>query len=123
MLDGGVDPVTCDAVHASLLIFPDLAKLANQLEHSRSQTRFSGVGETAVTLCRRGRSRYRSDAIQPEPPNQTERFFLLWMAPKRRMERADGQAFKTELLALTGNGDTFFVSEPRVARVGTGSLA
>jgi len=41
------------------------------------------------------------DAIQPEPPNQTEHLFLVWMAPKRRMALADKQAFITELLALT----------------------
>src|SRR5580658_4918317 len=30
------------------------------------------------------------DAISPEPPNQTEHIFLVWMAPKRRMLPADG---------------------------------
>lgn len=40
------------------------------------------------------------DAIQPEPPNQTEHVFLVWLAPKRRMEPADRAAFRSELLAL-----------------------
>jgi hypothetical protein len=52
------------------------------------------------------------DAIQPEPPNQTEHIFLVWMAPKRRMALADKQVFKTELLALTEEIDLRWESEP-----------
>ena len=40
------------------------------------------------------------DAIQPEPPNETERIFLVWLAPKRRIMPADRTAFRAELLAL-----------------------
>jgi len=42
------------------------------------------------------------DAIQPEPPNQTEHIFLVWLAPKRRLQLADRAVFRSELLALTG---------------------
>lgn len=52
------------------------------------------------------------DAIQPEPPNQTEHIFLVWMAPKCRMAPADKPAFKTELLALTEQIDQRWESEP-----------
>lgn len=52
------------------------------------------------------------DAIQPEPPNQTEHILLLWMAPKRRMALTDKQAFRTELLALTEEIDQRWESEP-----------
>jgi hypothetical protein len=40
------------------------------------------------------------DAIQPEPPNQTEHIRFVWLAPKRRMVPADGAAFRAELLTL-----------------------
>jgi len=40
------------------------------------------------------------DAIQPEPPNETEHIFVIWLAPKRRMMPADRSAFRSELLAL-----------------------
>jgi len=40
------------------------------------------------------------DAIQPEPRNETEHVFLVWLAPKRRLPPADGVAFRSELLAL-----------------------
>lgn len=40
------------------------------------------------------------DAIQPEPPNETEHIFLIWLAPKRRMMPVDCGAFRSELLAL-----------------------
>jgi hypothetical protein len=40
------------------------------------------------------------DAIQPEPPNETEHIFLVWLAPRRRLLPADRAAFRSELLAL-----------------------
>jgi hypothetical protein len=52
------------------------------------------------------------DAVQPEPPNQTEHIFLLWMAPKRRMGLADKPVFRTELLALTEEIDQRWESQP-----------
>ena len=52
------------------------------------------------------------DALQPEPPNQTEHIRFLWMAPRRRLKRADEHAFKTELLALTEEIDRRWESEP-----------
>jgi hypothetical protein len=36
------------------------------------------------------------DAIQPEPPNETEHIFLVWLAPKRRLPPADRAAFRSE---------------------------
>ena len=39
-------------------------------------------------------------AIQPEPANETEHIFLVWLAPKRRMPPADWAAFRPELMML-----------------------
>src|SRR6266852_3346509 len=40
------------------------------------------------------------DAIQPEPPNETEHIFLVWLALKRRMPPAERAEFRSEMLAL-----------------------
>src|SRR5579864_3104231 len=40
------------------------------------------------------------DAIQPEPPNETDHIFLVWLAPKRRMPSVDRAEFRSELLVL-----------------------
>lgn len=40
------------------------------------------------------------DAIEPEPPNETEHIFLVWLAPKRRMVGSHRAAFRSELLDL-----------------------
>jgi hypothetical protein len=40
------------------------------------------------------------DAINPDPTNQTEHIFLVWIDPKRRMEKNDAAGFRSELLAL-----------------------
>ena len=40
------------------------------------------------------------EAIEPEPPNETEHIFLVWLAPKRRLPPADRGAFRSELLTL-----------------------
>ena len=40
------------------------------------------------------------DAIEPEPRNNTEHIFLVWLAPKRRMNPSDKVEFRAELLVL-----------------------
>ena len=40
------------------------------------------------------------DAVQPEPPNETEHIFLVWLAPRRKIIADDAPAFRSELLAL-----------------------
>jgi hypothetical protein len=52
------------------------------------------------------------EAIQPEPPNETEHIFNLWMTPKRHVIPADRQDFRTQLLALTEEIDKRWESEP-----------
>jgi len=53
------------------------------------------------------------DAIKPEPSNQTEHIFLVWMAPKRRLDRSDAATFRTELIALVEEIDKSWVNIPR----------
>ena len=52
------------------------------------------------------------DAIKPEPSNETEHIFLVWLAPKRRLPPADQPAFRSELLGLTGAIDKDWDSIP-----------
>ena len=52
------------------------------------------------------------DAIKPEPPNETEHVFLVWLFPKRRMADTDRAAFRSELLALIDAMDKRWESEP-----------
>jgi hypothetical protein len=52
------------------------------------------------------------DAINPEPSNQTEHIFFVWLAPKRRLDKSDATAFRTELLALTEEIDKGWANIP-----------
>jgi hypothetical protein len=52
------------------------------------------------------------DAIQPEPPNQTEHIQFVWLTPKRRMVPADGAPFRAEFLTLIEEIDKRWESEP-----------
>ena len=52
------------------------------------------------------------DAIKPEPPNETDHIFLVWLSPKRRMVATDRAAFRSELLALMDAIDKRWESQP-----------
>jgi hypothetical protein len=51
-------------------------------------------------------------AINPEPPNNTEHVHLVWMDPKRRLASDDAAAFRRELLRAMEEIDRRWDSEP-----------
>jgi hypothetical protein len=51
-------------------------------------------------------------AIMPEPANETEHIWIIWLAPKLRLGKRDGPAFRSELLALVGDIDARWAEEP-----------
>jgi hypothetical protein len=53
------------------------------------------------------------DALKPEPPNNNEHIFLVWLSPNQRMRPADRAAFRTELLALLEAIDKDWKNSPR----------
>jgi hypothetical protein len=52
------------------------------------------------------------DAIKPEPSNNSERIFLVWLSPRQRMKPVDQTSFRTELIALVEHIDRHWENIP-----------
>lgn len=74
----------------------------------------SWLNESQIREAKRVEAIQRSflEAIRPEPPNQTEHIFFIWMEPEKRVVAADKQNFRKQLLALTKEIDERWESEP-----------